>query len=353
MRTMGRTLGRTMGIPRRMVSDWLKGLYVKIVSSRDRKDILLTLLGSFWLQKMYAAVREFRDCTRSWSSTAQWCWIATLCQILLCLLVHCCFTIGPRYKDINEDEMELFEAARRILIVPLGLACAFGMIEMFQEAQRTGLGGFWGCHPGIWCPNHLLQPVISGWPWISKSAGTWLSSHLRNSLDWMVCCYPNADFYESVPHRGQSTFHSGPGTTMPADGGLCYILLDMLFGLCGSWPLDRLDIECVWVPCLHPRGVRWGVLCFRSPIGNENRCCQRLQHHNQGIIVHLLYGCVVDGKLGLCKFLRMPTLLHSDWHQFEGYNGTLDVHVFDVWFAGDRDRKRSVEPTVHRWMYFV
>ena len=85
---------------------------------------------------MYAAVREFRDCTRSWSSTAQWCWTATLCQILLCLLVHCCFTIGPRYKDINEDEMELFDAARTILIVPLGLACAFGMIERCSKKPR-------------------------------------------------------------------------------------------------------------------------------------------------------------------------------------------------------------------------
>ena len=214
---------------------------------------------------------------------------------------------------------------------------------MFQQAQRTGVGELRGGYPGIWCPNHLLQPVVSGWPWISKPAGSWWSSHLCSSLDWLVCCYPNAEFYESVPSHGQSTIHAGPGTTVSADDSLCCILLDMLFRLSGSRPMDGLDVECPGVSFLHPCGCGWGVLCFWSPFGNINACSEGLQHHNQGTYVHTLRWCMVDGKWGLCKLLCMPTLLHSDGHQFKGYYGLLAIPIFDVWCSedGDRDRDRD------------
>lgn len=81
-------------------------------------------------------MKKFLASTRLWPPTAQWCWAVVKFQVVMCIFVHCCCTIGPRYQDINEDEMELFELARKILIFPLLLVCVFGIAEGCSNKPR-------------------------------------------------------------------------------------------------------------------------------------------------------------------------------------------------------------------------
>ena len=78
-----------------------------------------------------------------WPSTARWCAAVAACQISLCILVALLdfvgTTIGPTYRAVNEDEMELFESAKKVLIVPFCFVLVSGVMAMWSSAREQVL----------------------------------------------------------------------------------------------------------------------------------------------------------------------------------------------------------------------
>ncbi len=71
-----------------------------------------------------------------WPPTAKWCWAVTKLQVAVCILVHCACSIGPKFEAINQDELLLFESARKVLIVPFTLVALYGLSEVFSKMPR-------------------------------------------------------------------------------------------------------------------------------------------------------------------------------------------------------------------------
>ena len=66
----------------------------------------------------------------AWPQTAKWCWRFTFLQVIFSLIAHLFWEVGPRYKTVNSDEIEIFTLARYVLIIPLGLLTLFQIREL-------------------------------------------------------------------------------------------------------------------------------------------------------------------------------------------------------------------------------
>eukprot|EP00438_Fugacium_kawagutii_P023763 Skav213324 [mRNA] locus=scaffold3340:51732:52553:- [translate_table: standard] len=60
----------------------------------------------------------------------------TLAQVLCCFCAHGFWEQGPLYKDVNQNEIELFTTARKVLVIPLCFVTFFHFVELMSAKPR-------------------------------------------------------------------------------------------------------------------------------------------------------------------------------------------------------------------------
>ncbi|CAJ1386080.1 unnamed protein product, partial [Effrenium voratum] len=72
----------------------------------------------------------------AWPGTAKVCMRLTYAQVVSCVVAHAFWQVGPVYKDSNNDELQLFELVRYILVIPLVLVSLYQFSEMLSSRPR-------------------------------------------------------------------------------------------------------------------------------------------------------------------------------------------------------------------------
>eukprot|EP00438_Fugacium_kawagutii_P002105 Skav218455 [mRNA] locus=scaffold538:378188:379268:- [translate_table: standard] len=80
---------------------------------------------------------ELQRIWSQWPRSAQWCWLFTLAQVGSCFIAHAFWPLGPLYKDVNVEEIALFNTARYVLMIPLFLIAMFDLLQMNRIASGS------------------------------------------------------------------------------------------------------------------------------------------------------------------------------------------------------------------------